>query len=65
MATKATTYVSLVDLAERWDCSTRTVRRLISSGQLAAFRPTPGVIRISETEVARFEAKASGCFPAA
>ncbi|WP_442980989.1 helix-turn-helix domain-containing protein [Rhizobium sp. T136] len=47
-------------LAERWECSERHVRNLISSGQLRCFRLGGKLIRIKEEDVERFEECQSG-----
>jgi excisionase family DNA binding protein len=44
------------ELAERWQVSTRTVRRLIESGKLRAIR-IGGQLRIADDVLQRFEAR--------
>ncbi len=45
--------VTLQQAAAFLGISTRQVRRLIAAGQIAAWHPTPQVIRISERELHR------------
>ena len=42
-------------LAKRWSCSPRTVRNLIATGELPAFRLGGKLLRISQAAVERFE----------
>lgn len=49
-------FMSVRELAERLSLSTKTVRRLIDSGQLPVHR-IGGQIRIAETDAARFVSK--------
>jgi excisionase family DNA binding protein len=42
-------------LAQRWDCSERHVRALISEGELRAFRLGGKLLRIAAAEVERYE----------
>ena len=43
------------DLARRWQVSERTVRNLISTGALPAFRLGGKLLRISQASIERFE----------
>ena len=43
------------DLARRWQCSERTVRNLIATGTLPAFRLGGKLLRVSQAAVERFE----------
>lgn len=49
-------------LAERWECSERHVRNLISSGELPSFRLGGKLLRIRIEDVERFECQ-SGASP--
>ena len=42
-------------LAQRWECSERHVRNLISSGELPSFRLGGKLLRIRREDVERFE----------
>ncbi len=53
--TAAMTALRPADLALRWQCSERTVRNLIASGALPAFRLGGKLLRISQSAVERFE----------
>ena len=53
----AETYLRLSTVAERLDCSARTVRRLIYSGDLAAVRVNARTLRVAESELDRFLAE--------
>jgi excisionase family DNA binding protein len=46
-------FFSIADVAEFLDVATRTVRRLISSGELVAHR-FRGVVRIAEDDLRKF-----------
>jgi excisionase family DNA binding protein len=43
------------DLARRWNCSERTVRNLISTGALRAFRLGGKLLRVTQAAVDQFE----------
>ena len=43
------------DLARRWQCSERTVRNLIATGALPAFRVGGKLLRVSQAAIERFE----------
>lgn len=45
-------------LAERWECSPRHIRKLIGSGEIAAFRLGGKLVRIPAEEVERVERSA-------
>jgi excisionase family DNA binding protein len=49
---------TIAELAERWQVSTRTVRRLIENGKLRAIR-IGGQLRVADEVVERFEARNS------
>ena len=51
----AMTALRPADLARRWQCSERTVRNLIATGALPAFRLGGKLLRISHAAVERFE----------
>ncbi|WP_182359707.1 helix-turn-helix domain-containing protein [Tomitella gaofuii] len=55
----AAEYVSIATAAELTDCSIRTMRRLIASGELRARRVGPRMLRISRAELDRVFAPAS------
>ncbi|WP_405047750.1 helix-turn-helix domain-containing protein [Rhizobium lentis] len=42
-------------LADRWQCSERHIRNLLSSGQLPCFRLGGKLLRIKQEDVERFE----------
>lgn len=44
-------------LAERWGCSIRTIRSLLSSGDLSSFRLGGKLVRIRADEVEKFECR--------
>jgi excisionase family DNA binding protein len=44
-------------IAEAWACCERTVRRKIDRGELRAVWLSPGAVRVSETEAARYVAQ--------
>ncbi|ROR53274.1 excisionase family DNA binding protein [Luteococcus japonicus] len=46
--------VTIAELAEQWGCSDKTVRRLISSGQLPAYRVGKRLIRILQEDADSF-----------
>lgn len=43
------------ELAERWQCRTKTVRELIVSGALRAFHLGPNTLRVSMDAVEEYE----------
>ena len=45
------TYLTIADVAIRWQCNPKTVRRRIAEGQLTAYRIGPKLIRLDEAEV--------------
>lgn len=47
-------------LAERWDCSERHVRNMITSGELPAFRLGGKLLRIRREDVEAFECQTGG-----
>ncbi|MGN7750613.1 helix-turn-helix domain-containing protein [Sinorhizobium sp. 22678] len=47
-------------LAERWECSERHVRNLISSGELPSFRLGGKLLRIRKEDVEKFECQNGG-----
>ncbi|QOV95235.1 excisionase family DNA-binding protein [Novosphingobium sp. ES2-1] len=49
---------SVPQLAERWGCSEGLIRKMIRDGRLQCFRPG-ALIRISATEVERYECQVS------
>ena len=44
--------MTLSAAAERFDCSERTIRRMISSGELTGYRIGKRLVRVDATEVA-------------
>jgi hypothetical protein len=50
-----TKWLSVRSLTKRWDCSQRTVRRVIWRGDLKAITLGEGMIRVSLAEVERYE----------
>ena len=50
-------FFSVADLARRWQCSTRHIRRLIDSGELPVHRMGEKLIRISAANVLLYEAQ--------
>lgn len=50
-------------LAERWECSETTVRALIKSGRLRAFKLAGKLYRIRPEEVERFECQTNQNLP--
>jgi excisionase family DNA binding protein len=51
---------TVASLADRWECSTSLVRKLIANGELSSFR-LGTLIRISAEEVGRFECQNTQC----
>ncbi len=51
------TYLTVRDVADRFQCSARTVERMIERGELQAFRLGPKLIRIPPTAIEAFEAR--------
>ena len=51
---------TVATLAQRWECSTGVVRKLIQRGDLSCFR-IGTLIRISAAEVERFEWQTTPC----
>lgn len=52
-------------LAKRWGCHVATVRQLIHSGRLAAFRVGPKLLRVTAVAVADFESRSATPCPTA
>lgn len=48
-------------LAERWQCSAKHVRNMISDGRLRAFRLGGKLLRITEDAVTEFECQTIAC----
>jgi len=46
-----TSFVALDTAAERWDVSTDTIRRLISTGKITGYRLNGRIIRVDLAEV--------------
>lgn len=44
-------------LAQRWECDTQTIYRLIDRGELVALRLGPKMLRITDDEIARYESQ--------
>ena len=59
MAQQQLQYLTINEIAERFNISTRTVRRYISRGYLTAHRIGPKMLRIDPAEVARFLGEAA------
>ena len=45
-------FLSLAAAAQRFDCSERTIRRMISNGELTGYRVGKRLVRVDATEVA-------------
>lgn len=44
-------------LADRWECDTQTIYRMIGRGEIVGLRLGPKMLRITDEEVARYEAR--------
>jgi excisionase family DNA binding protein len=51
MTTLPVTYITINAAAERLSCHPKTVRRLVSAGQLTAFRVGPRMLRLDVAEI--------------
>ncbi len=58
MNTKTETVLTVKEIADRWRCSTWTVRDMIPSGRLQAFR-VGHELRVTTGEVERIEKEAA------
>lgn len=44
-------------LADRWECDTQAIYRMIRRGEITGLRLGPKMLRITDDEVARYEAR--------
>jgi excisionase family DNA binding protein len=52
-------YLTPAEVADRWRCDSRTVRRRVAAGELRGVRLGPGIVRVSAAEVERYERRAA------
>lgn len=53
-------FLSVADLAERWGCSTRTVKRMARENLITQTYLSPQLVRIAIEEVERYERECRG-----
>lgn len=58
LATPVTPFLTERQLADRWQVSDRTVRRMVSAGRLRPVRIGPGSVRFRATDIEALEAAA-------
>ncbi len=51
LATSARTFMTLNAAAKRFDCSERTIRRMIANGELTGYRVGKRLVRVDAAEV--------------